>query len=1084
MSAFNSGLWAAEDTFQRFFTLPSLDSSQWVLAIFAGAAILAGLLYQVGLLGLLLTGVFRLLHASYRFGFYRWKHLLAGLPWPVLVLIIVGVHALLWLDDRRHASMTLLAGALLLFIGITSCLAYLFIGQERADVARGYKVLSNPEKGQEVAENLVVYGPRAGVALLVAACLAVISGFALLNFGLYKTIGHDWYVVGAHDSHLRLRQQDQVHDTEKTEAEYLDFLAYALIHLVSAVDLVDITNTYHLGHLSYVHQVRWQSSTLLVLFRAFFITVLLQQLFTAIRHLRLIQESVRDLWSPHEPIQRRAGENLTQQGVLAVRYLLRSMETIAVLTPEQRRLLPRVLAGIGPATVALLVRRLKHTNAHIREVVIAALGLLQAIGALPKLIRAAQDESEGVRLQLTETLAELCQAGSTGLRKRWLIQQPRRRRGWMWKRKREEAGDPVVLVVEAMRPLLADPSRSVRCGAVATLAQLGREAAAAAGDLAALAGDEDETVRLQTAQALGKVGGPAEVAVPALMRLLEDVRPAVRAAAARSLGARLEEASAAIPLLITLVQDRADDVRQAAAEAIGAIGSLDGRTTQLLLASLRNPDNLVRLQAVEALGTIGPALPWERFGPALVEALRDANDRVRARTAWALGQMGPAAVAAVAALVRSLGDEDYRVSALAAEALGAMGTEAGAATGPLLAALEHINSEVRRHAAAALAGLRPSAQQAAGPLAKCTSDDDAAVRRQALLSLAALPDLPPERADVFLAALKDVDPHVRIAVMEGMGKAGFPTSLRQQALLELLGDASDEVEAAVAAALGSLDAASEETITGLVRLLHHDGDLVPAAAARSLGQLGAGAAAGREALEQRLPSGSAALRQQIVRALTQIQPEQSLPAFLIGLHDTDIEVRRLASAGLMMVADLPADLLPAIAEGLKDPDVQVRSNVAAVCARQPALPAVVFPLLLACTGDPDDGLRLNSLRSLRYAPLDSLAPVLPRLLADTNANIRQLAAGYALQRSPTDAAAGAIVREALSSDLARTRRQALEILETLGPQTTPFEDDLQQRLQAEEDLELRPLLHHLLDIKAPPAEAAAEPVTTAPPPSP
>jgi HEAT repeat protein len=179
----------------------------------------------------------------------------------------------------------------------------------------------------------------------------------------------------------------------------------------------------------------------------------------------------------------------------------------------------------------------------------------------------------------------------------------------------------------------------------------------------------------------------------------------------------------------------------------------------------------------------------------------------------------------------------------------------------------------------------------------------------------------------------------------------------------------------------------------------------------------------------------------------------------------------------MMVSDIPADVLPALAEGLKDPDVQVRSNIASACARQPALPPVVFPLLLACTADPDDGLRLHSLRALRHAPLDSLIPILPRLVADTNPNIRLRAAGYALQLSPADMEAFAILQEALHSDLPRTRRQALELLEPMGLRALPFTPDLQQRLQVEEDPEFRSLVQHVLDTLAPPAD---EPVTTGP----
>ena len=42
----------------------------------------------------------------------------------------------------------------LLLIGVTSCVAYIVIDQERYEVARGYKVLHNPGKGQELAFEL------------------------------------------------------------------------------------------------------------------------------------------------------------------------------------------------------------------------------------------------------------------------------------------------------------------------------------------------------------------------------------------------------------------------------------------------------------------------------------------------------------------------------------------------------------------------------------------------------------------------------------------------------------------------------------------------------------------------------------------------------------------------------------------------------------------------------------------------------------------------------------------------------------------------------------------------------------------
>ena len=81
-------------------------------------------------------------------------------------------------------------------MGVTTCLAYMFIDLERYEVGRGYKAMHNPLKGQALAVNLIRYGPVVGVPLLAGAAAAAIGGFAMLNQGLYHTIGQNWYVLG------------------------------------------------------------------------------------------------------------------------------------------------------------------------------------------------------------------------------------------------------------------------------------------------------------------------------------------------------------------------------------------------------------------------------------------------------------------------------------------------------------------------------------------------------------------------------------------------------------------------------------------------------------------------------------------------------------------------------------------------------------------------------------------------------------------------------------------------------------------------------------------------------------------------
>ena len=114
-------------------------------------------------------------------------------------------------------------------MGAIACLAYMFIDLERYEVERGHKAVHNPLKGQVLASNLQRYGQQVRVPLLIAATVALIGGFALLNQGLYETIGRDWYKVA----------------DERREPIYADFLAYALTNLLGIVDVLDLARSHH-----------------------------------------------------------------------------------------------------------------------------------------------------------------------------------------------------------------------------------------------------------------------------------------------------------------------------------------------------------------------------------------------------------------------------------------------------------------------------------------------------------------------------------------------------------------------------------------------------------------------------------------------------------------------------------------------------------------------------------------------------------------------------------------------------------------------------------------------------------------------
>src|SRR5262245_15857780 len=174
-------------------------SATFVLVSFLAVGLLAGLLYQSGLLGLILRILFGAANACIYWGYRTWDRYLSGLQWYGLAAILIGLHLLRW-PFEFPPLMTAMIGATLLTVGAITVLAYMYIDTERYEVSRGYKALHSPVKGQRLAEGLAKHGDQAGYAMLVTAILCCISGFSLMNLGLYESLGRAWYDYGAHAS--------------------------------------------------------------------------------------------------------------------------------------------------------------------------------------------------------------------------------------------------------------------------------------------------------------------------------------------------------------------------------------------------------------------------------------------------------------------------------------------------------------------------------------------------------------------------------------------------------------------------------------------------------------------------------------------------------------------------------------------------------------------------------------------------------------------------------------------------------------------------------------------------------------------
>jgi len=940
--------------------LDQLTSSYLILLTLAGISLLAGILLYVGLIGWAVRLFGRFVEASIRLGFGIWERQFSWANWDLFLGVVAGCVWLGWIVSRHLPLATVACAFVPILMGVSACLAYMHIDQERYQVARGYKAVHNPTKGQELARQLVRYGQQVSLPMLISASIGVICGFALLNFGLYQSIGRTWYAVGA----------------GQPPATFVDFLASALINLLRVVDVLDFANSTHILGMTYVRHAKWPAALLLTTFKMFFTLVLLQKLFASIRQGALLSETISDLWSPHEPIYERARHALPQYGPTVVGPLLTSLGSIVSLTKEQREQLPAILATIGPGSIPTLIAHLDDTPAHVRAIAIATLGHLHARSALSKIASFCRDPSDLVRLNLVDALGILgVPEDPVSVAAPELITEavPVTHRGiWSrirWKRRLQHGitADPIKLAVKTLQSALEDDLPSIRTQAARALGRIGLPAAASAFPLIGALQDEHEAVRLEATKSLARVGGPKRATVTALMERLDDISSLVRAAAARAMGTLREAASHAVPALISLLQDRDEAVRHNAAEAIGQMGILSESHEDELIAGLASPDNIVRAQTAEALGIVGKAA--EKTISGLIDALADRNDMVRAKAAEAIGRIGvDAAKLAVPSLVRTLRDRDNSVSSLAAEALGRMGAWADGAIPQLTGSLQHINPQVRACAAHALGKKARSAVGARSALEIASRDDDIDVCCQALWAIGKIGLPTTSSRQTVLDCLQHADGLVRSAAVETIGWWNQPDPDLTDGILKLILDPNDQVKIQVARVLPKFAGATPQVIEALCgRLREDDSDLVQAHAAMALAELGPAAVAATETLIQMSQTGEVNVREQAIRAIAIILPPESLSVLVAGLRDPNSEIRTVASEGLAKVHPVPPEVVPELITALNDPEVRVRANAALALAHVQSVPEIAIPLLLACAEEPDENLRAMATLALKQA---------------------------------------------------------------------------------------------------------------------
>ena len=1009
-----------------------MRSSSLILLGFAFLVTLALLLFRLGVIGAGFRFGGLVVRAGIEAGFRLWDRYLSWAPWPLfLVAQVLIISAGVARDGFPVFAITCAFATLAM--GLAACLAYMFIDVERYEVARGYKALHDPMKGQRLATELVRCGPKVGVPLLAAATVGMVGGFALLNFALWRILSVRWYATPAGD------------------ASYSDFVASALVHLLSAVDLLNLANSHHLARVVVVRPATAPASILLALFKSFFTLVLLQQIFASVRKGRLLTETIADFWSPHLPIHERARAALPQYGAVALTPLLAALRSSEALTQEQREMLPQVLATIGPAAIPDLVRHLDDPSEHVRAVAIATLGRLRSIDALPRLALMAADSSDLVRLSVAAALGEI-----GGLEPRVApVLVAHHFPGWLFRIRRptKTTIDPAAIAVPVLRATLKDASASVRGCAAISLGRLGAVAESATPDLIRILNDVDEAVRSKAVEALGVVGAGDPAVVRAIGDLLKDPSPAIRAPAVRALGVVGSAATSAVSDIAPLLQDGDEEVRKEAATAIARIGSLSTSATASLTTGLVEGDDILRARTAEALGDIGEAA--EGTAAALVEAVSDDNNRVRAKAVEALGKIGASAgEVAVPRLVRALKDEDVWLRALAAEALGEMGTAADDAVPELVESLDNANPLVRANAAEALGKL--GAADAVASLEETARDPDAGARIAAIQALGTLGRPGANSASVVRMAISDLDPGVRAAAAETFGLWGVADDDVRADILKLLDDPNDEVRARAIRTLPVFADPTPAAVDGMMRRLSEDeSDLVRVESVRALGRLGAAAAKAGPMLLEAAQSGNADLRVEAIRALAIAQPPEANEAFIDGLRDSEAAVRIVASAGWRNALAIPEDAIPVLVEALNDPEAQVRANAAYAMWRLEPTPLEAVPVLIECAAHPNVGLRLNAALALQSATGALVMVALRKLLSDPSGKIRLIGARRILTDDPTDVEAATVVAQALGDSKPSVRKSASDLIETGGACVELIMESVRGLLELESDPAIR-----------------------------
>jgi len=513
---------------------------------------------------------------------------------------------------------------------------------------------------------------------------------------------------------------------------------------------------------------------------------------------------IAGLKSGDESARLAAIDSLGQKGEQAADAVPALTALLKDRSPVVRAHAAKSLGEIGakarPAVheLALLI---SDTDETVRRTVVGALRKIHPdpqVG-VPLLVKVMEDKDPAVRVRAMRALVA---SGKEAVP--FLIQALKDEKAAYWVcLVLNQIGPEAQDAVPALIVLLGDKRPQVRREAILTLAEIGKPAAPAVGQLVKAL--DDELDRTPAVYAIGRIGaatGDGEKIIRGYMNSSDKILGAVSIwTLARLHPENKQLVSDATQRLFEGLKSDDPAIRKASAKALAELRPGPEIALPIMEKAFANADEKVIRGALDALAALGPAAV-----PKLIEALKHEN--IRPYVVYMLGRCGPAAKPAVEALTLLIEDKNPDVQHETLITLAKIGPQAKAAVPALVKTLQRNEGSICCAGTYALGSIGPDAKEAAAAIAKNLDNNDETL---AMLSAWALANIQPQDGKtaekvvpILIRALANPDAKFRRGAAEALKKFGPLARSAAPALRSAAQDGDETVRKMSAEALKAI----------------------------------------------------------------------------------------------------------------------------------------------------------------------------------------------------------------------------------------------------------------------------------------